>query len=529
MDKALEIGKASATGSFHLFIGVTVSTIIMAISTIILARLMTPEEYGLYSIALIPSYMIILFRDWGVNSAITKYSATLRAQNKHEHIREIISAGILFETLTGLALSLLLVFMSNYIATSIFQRPESSSLMAITSITIFSGALLTASQSSFIGFERMELNSITTICQAIVKSVMSPLLVLIGYSALGAVLGYTISFLAAAIIGLATLYVTIFRKLKKQNPQKPSLLETLKNMLRYGIPLSISSIISGFLAQFYAFLMAIYCTDVMIGNYQAATQFATILTFFTIPISTVLFPTFSKINPENEHELLQAVFTSSVKYTSILLVPATMAIMVLSKPMISTLFGEKWTYAPFFLTLYVTGNLFSIFGSLSLGSLLAGLGETKMLMKLSLITLTFGIPLASLLIPTMGVVGLITASILAGIPSMCLGLYLIWKRYNVKADYKSSFKVFATSTIATAITYSLLNFFNAAEWIRLAAGGITFLITYVFTAPILGAITQADIKNLRAMFSNLGIVTKLVKVPLALAEKATTIKTIWKK
>jgi len=51
----------------------------MAIGTIIFARLMTPEEYGLYSIALIPSYIVILFRDCGVNLAITRYTASLRA------------------------------------------------------------------------------------------------------------------------------------------------------------------------------------------------------------------------------------------------------------------------------------------------------------------------------------------------------------------------------------------------------------------------------------------------------------------
>jgi O-antigen/teichoic acid export membrane protein len=523
MDKALEIGKTSATGSFHLFIGVTASTIIMAVGTIILARLMTPEEYGLYSIALIPSYMMILFRDWGVNSAIIKYIATLRAQGKQEHTLEIIRAGIIFEIITGLALSLLSVFISSYIASTIFQRPESSSLIAITSITIFAGALLAASQSSFIGFERMELNSLTTICQAIVKSIVSPLLVFIGYSALGAVMGYTISFLTAALIGLAILYLTIIRNLKAKNPEKPSILKTLKKMLHYGFPLSISAIISGFLAQFYAFLMVIYCTDAMIGNYQAATQFATILTFFTIPISTVLFPAFSKINQQEEHELLQTLFTSSVKYTAMLLVPATMAMMVLSKPMISTLFGEKWAYAPFFLTLYVTGNLFSIFGSSSLGSLLAGLGETKVLMKLSLITLTFGIPLAFFLIPAMEIVGLILTSITAGIPSMLLGLYWIWKRHKAKADLKSSIRILMASAIASTTTYLILNVIASVDWIELAAGGATFLATYLITTPLIGAINQSDINNLKVMFSGLGIISKLLNIPLVTMEKLSRV------
>jgi len=57
------MGRKSATGSLQLFIGVAASTIIMAIGTIILARLITQEEYGLYTVALIPSATATLFRD----------------------------------------------------------------------------------------------------------------------------------------------------------------------------------------------------------------------------------------------------------------------------------------------------------------------------------------------------------------------------------------------------------------------------------------------------------------------------------
>jgi O-antigen/teichoic acid export membrane protein len=294
-------------------------------------------------------------------------------------------------------------------------------------------------------------------------------------------------------------------------------------MLHYGVPLSISSILGGFRIQFYSFMMAFFCSDIMIGNYQAATNFAVLLTFFTFPIATVLFPAFSKLDPQNEHQLLKNVFTSSIKYTVLLLIPATMAVMVLSKPMISTLFGEKWVYAPFFLTLYVISNLFAVFGSLSMGSFLAGLGETKMLMKLSLLTLSIGLPLAFLLIPTLGITGVILGSIFAGLPSMFLGLHWIWKRYEVKADFKSSTKTFIASAIAAITTYSFLTFINAADWITLITGGIIFLATYILVAPIIGAINQGDINNLRAMLSGLGIISKLINIPLALAERVANL------
>ncbi|MEM3880691.1 MAG: oligosaccharide flippase family protein [Candidatus Bathyarchaeia archaeon] len=154
MQKILELGKTSATGSFQLFVGVALSTVIMAAGTIILARLMTPEEYGLYSIALIPSYMAVIFRDWGVNSAITKYTASLRAQNRDHDARAIITAGTLFEITSGLAITAILIGLSAFIATAIFNRPESTTLIAVASTTIITGALLTTAQSCFTGFEK---------------------------------------------------------------------------------------------------------------------------------------------------------------------------------------------------------------------------------------------------------------------------------------------------------------------------------------------------------------------------------------
>jgi O-antigen/teichoic acid export membrane protein len=367
------------------------------------------------------------------------------------------------------------------------------------------------------------------ICQSIVKTIAGPILVLLGYSVLGAVLGYTLSFLAAGIIGLATLYLVLFRPLKKLGTCKLEISKTLKTMLKYGVPLSISSILAGLLVQFNAFMMASFASDVMIGNYHATANFSMLLTFFTIPIGTVLFPAFAKLDPQKEHQLLKTVFTSSVKYTTILLVPATMAIMVLSGPMISTLFGERYVYAPFFLTLYVIGNLFAVLGSSSLGSLLIGVGETKTLMKQSILTLTIGLPLGFLLIPTFGIIGLIFASLLAGLPSMFWGLHWAWKHYRVKADFKSSAKIFAASGIAAITTYVILNFIPLAEWIRLTIGLIIFFGVYIFTAPMIGAITPSEIDNLRTMLSGLGIVSKAINLTLILTEEVSNLRTKIKK
>lgn len=513
------MGRTSAAGGFQLLIGVVASNVIMAVGTIVLARLLSPAEYGLYSVALIPSLMINLFRDWGVNSAITKYVAHSKASENEESVRRVVAAGLTFEILTGLVLSLLMVLLADFLGSTILHRPEISPLLSIVSITIFSGSLLTAAQSSFIGLERMGLNSLTLIISAIVKTVLSPLLVILGFGVLGPVLGYTLSFLVTGLLGLTMIYFLLFRNLKRTRNNRTELRNTLRIMLRYGVPLSIASILTGLLGQFYSFMMAIYVGDVMIGNLHVAANFAVLLTFLTIPISTVLFPAFSKLDSQNDQHLLRTIFMSSVKYTAMLLIPATAAVMVLSKPMINTLFGEQWIYAPLFLTLYVLSNVTYGIGSLSVAGLLRGLGETRMQMTLDFLTTMIGIPIAFLLIPSLGMVGVIIGPIIAAVPSTFLGLRWVWRRYKATSDWGSLAKIFTASTLAGGLTYLPLNFLELAAPLKLVFGGALFLSLYVIIASFVGAITKSDIGNLRSILSDLGFLTAITSPPLKVVEK----------
>jgi peptidoglycan biosynthesis protein MviN/MurJ (putative lipid II flippase) len=137
----------------------------------------------------------------------------------------------------------------------------------------------------------------------------------------------------------------------------------------------------------------------------------------------------------------------------------------------------------------------------------------------SIITLIIGLPLGFILIPAYGITGLIIAGLLAGLPSMVWVLYWIRKRYEAKADFQSSAKILAASALAAAATYLPTSLFNMAIWIKLIIGLIIFLTVYVVGAPLIGAVSVTDINNLRTMFSGLGVVTKIINLPLKAAEK----------
>ena len=543
MDKALEMGKSSATGSFHLLIGVVGSTVIMAVGTLILAGLLQVNELGLYGIALIPSSIINYFRDWGVNSALTQQIASLRAAGKDSEIHDVIVSGVIFEIISGVILSLICFAVAEPLAL-ILSPGNAASLsvyISIMSLSVFAGAILAAAGGIFVGFERMKLNSFTQILQAIVKTALGPFLIVLGFGVLGAVYAALSSILAGSVVAILIVYFSLFRPLRKCKVGKCDVKQTLKPMLRYGLPLTVSSIVIGVVPQVFAFTMAVYAGDWMMGNYYAAAYFSVLLTFISFPVATALFPVFSKLNPEKEPELVKTVFASSVKYTSMLLVPATMILITLSTPLINTLFPKngimaslfvvnaepKFPYAPMFLALSSIVNLLVLVGNISLGTFQTGIGKTNQVMKQSILSLAVGLPFAYFLVsyfysiggPSFAVIGGILGTLIASTPNVVWGLYWSWKHYRVKAGFRVSAKIFAASAIASVVTYLFINLFSLAYWITLVTGFVVFLVVYLASAPLLGAVNRADIDNFKAMFSGLGVVSKILDIPLLFMRK----------
>jgi O-antigen/teichoic acid export membrane protein len=547
-DKALQMGKSSTAGSFFLLIGVVGSSVILALSTLLLQGpgMLSAAEVGLYGTVLVPSTIIAFFRDLGVNSAITQKIASLRALNRHDEISDVMLSGVLFQLLSGALFSVICFAISQPLA-NILEIPEASSLIALMSLSIFANALISSATAIFVGFERMKLNSFAQILCAILKTLIGPVLVFLGFSVFGAVLAAVIAVVIGGIISIALVYFALFRPLRKSKDRKYTIIPTFISLLKYGLPMTLSPIVVGVLPQIFVFFMVQNASLSMMGNYYNSVYFSILVTFISFPISNVLFPAFSKLNPEKEPELVKTVFSSSVKYTAILLIPITMLIISLSTPLVHTLFPpddigrlqalfitkapSKFPYSPLFLAISSITNLFVLFGHVSLGAFQTGIGKTQQIMKQSLLSLIISLPFAYTIINYFGnlgsdmemfvIIGGILSVMISTIPGLIWGLIWSWKNYHVKADFKNSAKIFTASLIASITAYTFSTFINTSYPIILLTGTLLFLFTYIITAPLIGAVNHADIDNLKQMSSGLGIISKIIKIPLQLMQKLT--------
>lgn len=511
MSKAAKMAEASAKGGFNLFWGQVASNIIMSLGVIIVTRLLSPSDYGFYTISLTAPAFITIFRDWGMNSAVTRYTAQYTQEDRPEEVKAVLLASLLFEAVLGIALSAFSFLFSDYFATSIFNRPNIAPLIQIASLTILASAFITVAQAAFIGMERTGLNSATIVLQAALKAALQPALIIVGMGTLGATMGATVAVLVTGLVCFLLL-LRLNRSLRNSDvaPRKSV---TMRVMLRYGLPISVSAIITGFSTQFYNLLMAVYCTDLLIGNYQAAVNFSVLIAFFSIPITTILFPVFSRLDGQKESETLRTAFRFSVKYASLLVVPATVVVMALAQPAVYTLFGDKYSIAPLYLTLLSIPFLYTALGNLSIGNLLNSQGKTQTTMKLTLANTAVGVPLSLILIPNFQIIGLIATILIASVPSQLLGLYLIRKQYNATISWKSSAKILASSAAAGIIAYLFTSQTSLSSWIKLALGGTLFLATLIPLLPLTGAINKTDIQNLKEMQKSLGPI-KRVSTPI---------------
>ncbi len=517
MSKSLALGRVSAKGGANILWGLTLSSIISAIGVIAIAGILSEAEFGLVTKALIGPTIITFIRDLGIDQAIIKYTIQYRTENNTEKLKNIVTAGIVFEVILGIAFTALSLLMSGFTA-GVLEKPTIVPLIQIASFTILAGALLKAAQSVFIGYEKMQFHSVTLIVHSILKTGLMVILVTLRFGVYGAIIGNAISHLSAGLIGIALLYLIVIKNLQKQEGQL-QLVSTIKTMLKFGLPLSIAAMLVGVLSQVYSFLLAIYTTDQVYGNYQIALNFAILVSIFATSIATVMLPTFSKLKAHEDPKTVRSVFQYSIKYTSLLIVPLTFAVMVLSKSGVETLFQNKYEYTPFFLSLYVISFLYAAIGNLSAGSLIKSQGKTQVSMRITILTFIVGLVLGVVLIPQFGVLGLIATNLTAGMPSLIIALWWINKNYKATIDWNSSTKILIASAFSAILAYLILNQLNLPSWINLLLGAAVFLGTYMITAPLIGAIDYDDTKNLKDMLKSLGPLGPIVNPLLYPIEK----------
>jgi O-antigen/teichoic acid export membrane protein len=489
------------------------STAILAVAQIVIANLLGQERLGDYTVVLVPIGIAFLLQDLSINVGLTSHIARYHHQGLEEEKKTVLATGLVFNILISLIVASTVYLMSPWIASSFLHRADLEVLLRVASLSILGQALISTTNAVFIGYGRMKFQSLTSVIMAVARITLSPLLVFIGFGTMGAVVGASVSQILAGFIGF--LLVVLLMRNTRGRIELPSMLRELGHLIRYGLPIYMSSLIGGGLSQIYSSLMVIYVANTQIGNYSAAGYFSVAVGFVTGPISIAIFPLFSKLRRGDEN--LGIAYRSAIKYSSLFALPIAGALIALSNPLIGAIFGSRFPLAASYLQLYMLLYVYIGLGSVATGNLLNGQGETRINLRCALITLFTGSLLALYLIPNFGIIGMILTLIFAQLPGSAYGLYWISKNLGLNPDWGSSGRIYSSVIPSTLLTLLFIGT-QSNVWVELFVGAAIFILSYLAMIKVLRVLDHMDYEMFRAIVGDKGMIAWLVNSFIDLIE-----------
>jgi O-antigen/teichoic acid export membrane protein len=512
-DELTTIAQKAARGGLFLFFGNASSTVILAVGAIIVARLLGPSNYGLYTLTVTIPTLLVAVSDAGMNFALIRLPARVRSEGNRARANRLIRLGFLLKLAISTVAFMICYFGSATIATTVLNRPELAPFIQLASLMIVFQAIFDATNNSFIGQDLMQYSAGTQTMQAILKGTLGPAFVFIGLGITGAISGYVLALAAAGATGAAILFTRHARS-STQTTDLASM--EIRALLGYGLPLYLASILSVFLDQYQSIVLAHFASNVEIGNFGATWSFTSFMAILVYPISTSMFPMFSKMDPKNQKSELAKGFVLAVKYTSLLMIPASVVVMLFSRDLIFLTYGSDYTFAPQYLVLLSALYLLTGIGYVILESFLNGVAQTGTVLRMSILTLAIYLPLGPALTWLWGPLGLLIAYILSNATSTVYGVNRASVRFGARPDLKVSGRILLAALGAAVPTIALILLDATGTGIvNLVIGGTLYLAAYLTLAPILGAVVLQDINNLETILCKTRTVATLAKPVLA--------------
>ena len=373
----IKAAKSSLRSTFFLIVGNLVSTIVSTLTIFIIARSLGPAGYGLYTLALAPVSIFMLFASTGVNTSITRNSAYYSSRNEMAIAKRMTVHGIEFLFALGVMLTLVSYLLAPVIAGSLLHRPIASDYVRLSSLAILGQVMLQCCISSFMGWHSSGFASLSNVVQSVVKAGgVLVLLLLGGLGVYGAIFAHVLSYLIAGSLGILFLYVLKLRGNSVISIPDKSLIQDTVSLIKFGIPSEMGSSIAGFASGSYiVIILSLISNNNVVGWYQAASNITAVITIVSSLINVALSPAFSSLYGSGGD--VRLAFKYALKYTSYIISPIILFVVASSSSLIMILYGSSFAPAGPYLILLSIGYLPILAGLTTFTPFFNSVGKTK--------------------------------------------------------------------------------------------------------------------------------------------------------
>ena len=312
----------TSKGVLWTFIDVVVRYGITFLVSIVLARLLSPVEYGLIGILTIFINLFNVIVDGGFTNAIIRKQAA-----KHIDYCTVFYTNIAI----SIALCISLYICAGPIA-SFFQQPDLRPLTQVMSFVVIINAFAIVPKAKLTKEINFKSQTTIAVIAAIASGIIGVVLAYLGYGVWALVWQQ----LSCQIINTVGLWIVV-----KWMPTLNFSTDSFKSLWDYGWKLLVSGVLGSLWTELYQIVIGkCYSTD-SLGLYTRASQFSSLCSnnISTI-IQKVSFPVLIKI--QDDASRLKEIYKRIIKVTMLVTFVLLFGMAACSKSMIYVLIGEQW-------------------------------------------------------------------------------------------------------------------------------------------------------------------------------------------
>ncbi|MGX9985356.1 lipopolysaccharide biosynthesis protein [Soonwooa purpurea] len=309
--------------------------------SIILARLLTPEDFGLIALFGVVMGVASTFIDSGMASSL------IRSKNVNE---EDYSTVFIFNIITSLVMYGLVYIIAPYIS-SFYKVPALTDIIRSYCIILIINAFVSVQKMHFV----KELNFKTAF------KIQLPSLVVGGVSGVAlAYMGYGVWSLVYSAILQSTVFTLQHWFYSSWRPKLIFNIKKFKYHFDFGYKMMLSGLLNILFINVYTVIIGKMFSVQQLGYYNRADSLKQLpVSNLSTALNKVTFPLFAKISHDNEQ--LQRVYQKLLKVVIFVVAPVLIYMVVAAEPIISVLLTDKWLPAvPYFQILSIAGILFPI-------------------------------------------------------------------------------------------------------------------------------------------------------------------------
>jgi teichuronic acid exporter len=385
-----DLKQKTISGLLWSFIDSFASQGIQFIVGIVLARILSPREFGLIGMLTIFIAVSQSFVDSGFTSAlIRKKDCTQSDYSTIFYFNIIIS--VLFYSL---------LFIFSETISKFFNEPQLKLLIQILGIGLLFNSIAIIQKTILTKELNFKLQMRISLIASIGSGVLS---IWMAYNGFGV---WSLVIMTLSRFGLTSVFLWVWSTWK---PKWVFSRTAFNQLFSFGSKLLVSGLIDTVYRNVYNLIIGKYFSAAELGYYTQADQFQSLPSQnLNGIISRVSFPVLSSI--QNDKIRLKEAYKKIIKSTMLITFVLMMGLAAIAKPLVLVLIGEKWLPAVIYLQMLCFVGMFYPLHALNL-NMLQVQGRSDLFLRLEIIKKVIAIPV-------------IVVGVIFGIKTMIVGLMI---------------------------------------------------------------------------------------------------------